>query len=176
MKYRLFKTIRGYSAILFDDDIAKRVFLPESKENLVSRLKMRIPEAKEAKNGVEDIVSFIVNFCKGDDVTISMDRVDSSLCTSFQIRVLEAERMIPRGMAASYSWVAQKVGTKGVRAVGNALATNPFPFIVPCHRSVRMDRRIGKYQGGPTMKRNLLEMEGVLFDKTDRVAQECFLE
>ncbi len=176
MKFRLFKTIRGYSAILFDNDIAKWVFLPGSKEDVLGRLKKLAPEAKETKSGVEDIVSFIIDFCKGEAVTISMDRVDKSMCTPFQLRVLEAERKIPRGMTTSYAWVARKAGTRGVRAVGNALANNPFPFIVPCHRSVRMNRRVGKYRGGPAMKRDLLEMEGVQFDETGRVAPEHFLK
>lgn len=176
MNYRLFKTSRGYSAVLFDDDLAKWVFLPGTKEDVLTRIKMRAPDAKQSKNGIEDIVSFILDFCDGKDVTLSMNRVDVSLCSPFQLRVLEAERMIPRGMTTSYSWVARKAGTRGVRAVGNALANNPFPFIVPCHRSVRMDRRIGKYRGGSLMKRALLEMEGVLFDDTGRVAKEYFLK
>ncbi|MDF1538428.1 MAG: MGMT family protein [Candidatus Thorarchaeota archaeon] len=176
MKYRLFKTVRGYSAILFDDDIAKWVFLPGSKEDVLERLTKRAPEAKATKIGVDDIVTFIIDFCNGEDVTISMARVDKSICTPFQLRVLEAERMIPRGMTTSYAWVARKAGTRGVRAVGNALANNPFPFIVPCHRSIRMNRSVGKYRGGPEMKRDLLEMEGVQFDGTGRVAQEYFLK
>jgi methylated-DNA-[protein]-cysteine S-methyltransferase len=59
----------------------------------------------------------------------------------------------------------------GARAVGNALANNPFPLIVPCHRAIRSDRHLGGYQGGLEMKRALLKKESITFDKSDRV--EC---
>ena len=175
MKYRLFRSDYGYSAVLFEDDITKRVFLPSSKENILNSLKNIAPHASKSTSGVDDVVEFLVDFSKGEDVTISMKRMDTTLVSPFQLSVLEAERSIPRGKAVSYSWVARKVGTKAVRSVGTALATNPFPFIVPCHRSLRMDRSIGKYQGGPEMKRKLLEMEGVLFDEKGRVVPDYFI-
>ncbi|MCK5151728.1 MAG: MGMT family protein, partial [Candidatus Thorarchaeota archaeon] len=153
MKFRIFQTKLGYSAVLFEDDIAKRVFLPAKKEEILQSVKAHTQDAVKVSSGVDDIVDFLLDFSKGKDVSISMDRVDSSLCSPFQLRVLEAERSIPRGKVVSYSWVARKLGSKAVRAVGTALATNPFPFIVPCHRSTRINRTIGKYQGGPEMKR-----------------------
>jgi alkylated DNA nucleotide flippase Atl1 len=71
--------------------------------------------------------------------------------------------------------VAQKIDTKGVRAVGTALARNPFPLVVPCHRAVRSDRTLGGFQGGLEMKRALLEMEGVEFDSKNRVQPDFIL-
>ncbi|HUV77781.1 MAG TPA: MGMT family protein [Desulfobacterales bacterium] len=59
-------------------------------------------------------------------------------------------------------------------AVGTALAKNPFPIIIPCHRAVRSDGTLGGYQGGLEMKRALLEMEGVCFDTLDRVLTKGF--
>jgi len=61
-----------------------------------------------------------------------------------------------------------------ILAVGNALANNPFPLIVPCHRAIRSDRHPGGYQGGLEMKRALLEKEGIHFDATGRVAYAQF--
>jgi len=58
--------------------------------------------------------------------------------------------------------------------VGNALATNPFPLIVPCHRAVRSDGSLGGFQGGPAMKRALLEREGIAFDRAGRAAVPRF--
>jgi len=104
-----------------------------------------------------------------------MGFVDTTVCTDFQLRVLLAERQIPYGTTASYTWLANRAGTRGVRAAGNALATNPFPIVVPCHRAVRSDQTIGKYQGGSEMKRRILALEGVRFDSRGRVLRDDFL-
>jgi methylated-DNA-[protein]-cysteine S-methyltransferase len=53
--------------------------------------------------------------------------------------------------------------------VGNALATNPFPIVIPCHRAIRSDGTLGGYQGGLAMKRALLEQEGVDLDERGKV-------
>jgi len=60
------------------------------------------------------------------------------------------------------------------RAVGNALANNPFPIIIPCHRAIRSDRSLGGYQGGLEMKRTLLGMEGIEFDDSGRAVTDNF--
>ena len=54
-------------------------------------------------------------------------------------------------------------------AVGTALARNPFPLIIPCHRVVRSDGMLGDFGGGLKMKKAFLEMEGVAFDRSGRV-------
>jgi methylated-DNA-[protein]-cysteine S-methyltransferase len=97
------------------------------------------------------------------------------LCPGFQRRVLLAEHGIPRGSVSSYSRIASHLGVeRGARAVGSALATNPFPILIPCHRAIRSDGTLGGYQGGLKMKRTLLEMEGVAFDGSGRVLQNSF--
>lgn len=58
--------------------------------------------------------------------------------------------------------------------MGNALANNPFPLIVPCHRAIRSDRHLGGYQGGLEMKRALLGKEGIPFDNEGRVSSAHF--
>jgi methylated-DNA-[protein]-cysteine S-methyltransferase len=76
---------------------------------------------------------------------------------------------------STYQRIARYLGNaKGGRAVGSALANNPFPIIIPCHRAIRSDRTLGGYQGGLEMKRTLLEMEGIDFDDTGRIATEDF--
>ena len=89
-------------------------------------------------------------------------RFDLRGLTPFSLAVLSATREIPRGQVRSYSWVAHRAGRPAaVRAAGSALAHNPVPFLVPCHRVVRHDGSIGHYGGGPDMKRTLLAGEGV---------------
>ena len=81
----------------------------------------------------------------------------------FQQRVLEAIRAIPRGEVRSYGWVAGRIGSPAaVRAVGTALARNPIPVLIPCHRVVRADRILGEYSGGGSkVKAQILRWEGV---------------
>ena len=89
----------------------------------------------------------------------------------FERQVLLKTLEIPRGEVRPYAWVAAELGRPlAVRAVGNALARNPVPFVVPCHRVVRSDGRIGNYgAGGPTAKRALLESEGMDTEELERL-------
>jgi methylated-DNA-[protein]-cysteine S-methyltransferase len=120
---------------------------------------------------IADIANAIKGFLEGEEIGFSLDIVDMSLCSVFQQLVLRAEHGIPWGSVSTYQLIARHVGKrKGARAVGNALANNPFPLIVPCHRAIRSDRHPGGYQGGLEMKRALLEREGIPFDDTGRVA------
>lgn len=88
--------------------------------------------------------------------------VDLRACHPFQRAVLEATRRIPAGSVRPYSWVAREIGQPGaVRAVGTALARNPVPLIVPCHRVVRSDGETGHYALGDDDKVVMLQHEGV---------------
>ena len=98
--------------------------------------------------------------------------LELSELTPFQRMVLTKTLEIPVGEVRSYQWVAKEVGAeRAVRAVGTALARNPIPFLIPCHRVVRADGRIGRYSaGGPSMKAKLLAFEGVEVEKLATLA------
>lgn len=82
--------------------------------------------------------------------------------TSFQHRVWNALRAIPRGETRSYGQIAKSIGApKAVRAVGAACGANPLAIVVPCHRAVAADGRLTGYRWGLERKRRLLEMERV---------------
>ncbi len=88
--------------------------------------------------------------------------VDLSSVGEFQRKVLEKCSEIPPGEIRPYGWIAREIGNPGaVRAVGTALGRNPIPVLIPCHRVVRTDGRIGNYAYGSPMKRSLLEHEGL---------------
>jgi methylated-DNA-[protein]-cysteine S-methyltransferase len=79
----------------------------------------------------------------------------------FSERVLRAAAGIPMGNVVTYGELAGLAGCPGsARAVGKALAANPFPLAVPCHRVVSARKPPGGYQGGVMMKRYLLRVEG----------------
>ncbi|TDQ46096.1 methylated-DNA--[protein]-cysteine S-methyltransferase [Actinorugispora endophytica] len=86
--------------------------------------------------------------------------VDLRGLTGFQADVLRAARTIPRGQVRPYAWVADLVGRpRAVRAVGTALATNPVPLVIPCHRVTRSDGTLGQYIFGADAKADLLREE-----------------
>ena len=83
--------------------------------------------------------------------------------TPFEVMVWMKALEIPRGEVRPYGWIAAEIGRpRAVRAVGTALAHNPVPLVVPCHRVVRSDGMIGQYSmGGPEAKRQVLAAEGL---------------
>lgn len=97
--------------------------------------------------------------------------LDLERLPDFERQVLLKTLEIPRGEVRPYAWVAAEIGRPlAVRAVGNALARNPVPFVVPCHRVVRSDGRIGHYgAGGPSAKRAVLAAEGLDTDELERL-------
>ncbi len=82
--------------------------------------------------------------------------------TEFQESALKLVSKVPRGRVATYKELARALGRpRAWRAVGNALAKNPRPGVVPCHRVVRSDGRVGGYSLGRERKEKLLGEEGV---------------
>jgi O-6-methylguanine DNA methyltransferase len=100
-------------------------------------------------------------------------RFDLRGLTDFEQAVLRKTREIPRGQVRPYSWVAREIGhPAAVRAVGTALANNPIPYFIPCHRVIRADGVIGNYGGGgPEAKRAILTMEGVRPQRLEELAR-----
>lgn len=88
--------------------------------------------------------------------------VDFRAVTPFQASILRLTAGIPRGEVRPYAWLAKEAfRPSALRAVGSAVARNPIPLMIPCHRVVRSDGRMGNYSlGGPEVKLKLLEHEG----------------
>jgi len=98
--------------------------------------------------------------------------VDLRGATPFERAVWEKALEIPRGEVRPYSWVAAEIGRpRAVRAVGSALGRNPVPLVVPCHRVVRSDGRIGDYALGSERKRAVLQAEGLDLGRLETLAR-----
>ena len=107
---------------------------------------------------------------KTNDITLELERYfqgevidfspafDISCLSPFEQKVLEETRNIKYGKTITYSELAEKIGSRAIRAVGNALGKNPVPIIIPCHR-VLAKKGIGGYSEGIDIKTILLELE-----------------
>ncbi|NVM19164.1 MAG: MGMT family protein [Candidatus Lokiarchaeota archaeon] len=119
---------------------------------------------------IEALGSKILQFLKGDKINFDLQLIDFDQCFRIQKKVLLAEYDVPRGWVSTYKRIANKIGIpKGARVVGNALAKNPFPIVIPCHRAIKSNGELGGFQGGIEMKRALLEMEGIEFSNRGKV-------
>jgi methylated-DNA-[protein]-cysteine S-methyltransferase len=93
--------------------------------------------------------------------------LDWRLSGGFRRRVLRAINRIPYGQTRSYTEMARSAGNeRAVRAAGTACGSNPIPLVVPCHRVLRTGGALGGYGGGLPMKQGLLELEGVLDERS----------
>ena len=108
---------------------------------------------------IEQINEYISGARKDFDLPLNM-----SLGTEFQQRVWRGLQTIPHGETISYGTLAKRVNSpKGFRAVAQANSKNPFSLIVPCHRVIASDGKIGGYTGGLDKKKYLLTLEGVTY-------------
>ena len=180
--YRLIETTCGDVGVLWTDGDSNPsvvgIVLP--RQNIATALfvKTLYPDAKEATHeNLEDLCDCIYRYTKGEDVDFPLSLLDLDLCYNFQLRVLLKLKEVPRGRVISYGRLAEKIhAPRAARAVGTAVAKNPFPLIFPCHRVVRASGHIGNFGSGPDMKKNLLRLEGVeVSDKRriDRSQELC---
>jgi len=99
--------------------------------------------------------------------------LDLSAVSGFEQKALLLLRKIPRGQVRPYGWLAREAGhPQAVRAVGNAMARNPVPLLLPCHRVVPAAGGVGRYAFGPALKRELLVREGAPVEEIERYARE----
>lgn len=175
IRYELVTSPFGLIAIAWQGTqrgpLVYRVFLSDHQVAATKRLRVAYPSAVAAScPEIAGLAERIQSFLKGDAVAFNLDALALEKCTRFQETVLVAEYQIPRGWVSTYARLARHLRSpKAARAVGNALAHNPFPIIIPCHRTIRAGGEVGRYQGGMQMKRALLELEGVEFAESGKV-------
>lgn len=172
IKYTIFKTKWGYFGLAGSEDGLSRTCLPLSNpEKVKSRLLIASETPQFEKQLFKKVQEQIIAYFEGERVNFQPDipivlvgqtsaRRDgySDFCRS----VLIACREIKFGETVSYLGLAKKTGRPAAsRAVGNALAQNPLPLIIPCHRIIRSDGGLGGFSaaGGTNIKAKLLKNE-----------------
>ncbi|MFX1502047.1 MAG: methylated-DNA--[protein]-cysteine S-methyltransferase [Promethearchaeota archaeon] len=149
----------------------QRIFLSDPETNSETKARESFKQIKIGSNSsIKLLAQQIQYFFRGERVELKLDLFDFKRCLEIQKKVLFAEYKIPRGWVSTYKRIADHIGlSKGARVVGNALAKNPFPIVIPCHRVIKTNGELGGYQGGIKMKQRLLEMEGVKILEKGRV-------
>jgi methylated-DNA-[protein]-cysteine S-methyltransferase len=160
LKYTVSNIGVGWVGVLASNSGLLRITLPqESARGVEWLLGDRLRKAVRADNFFADLIERLKGYFAGQRVAFN-DELDLYSATAFQREVWQLTRIIPYGETRSYGWIAERLGRAGVgRAVGQALARNPLPIIVPCHRVVAKDGGLGGYSGGVAKKRYLLQLE-----------------
>ena len=154
----------------------QRIFLSDPELKSETKVLNIFKKAKmDSSSLITSLGEKIQQFFKGEDVEFELKVLDFNTCSEVQKKVLIAEYKIPRGWVSTYKRIADKIGKpNGARVVGNALAKNPFPIVIPCHRAIKTNGELGGYQGGVEMKRKLLELEGIKFTANGKVITDRF--
>ncbi len=164
MKYVIIRTKWGYFGLAGTESGLCRTQLPlPERGKIESQILKNLPEAKfdksYFKNLQEKIIAYFDSACVNFDPDIP---VVLNGFHGFSYKVLTSCREIKFGQKITYAGLAKKAGRLNAgRAVGNALAKNPLPLIIPCHRIIRSDGKLGGFSapGGINMKKRLLAHE-----------------
>ena len=152
------------------------IILPQKDIPITETISKNCPGALEQSHEkLKKLCLRIQNFLEGSPVSFSMEFINITVCYDFQKKVLLETGQIPRGKVICYSRLADRILAPGAaRAVGSALARNPFPLIIPCHRLIKSTGYLGNFGGGSEMKRFLLQMEGVQSNTREKIGPEYF--
>jgi len=163
MKFCIVETALGWVGVVLSPSGLRAVTLPRRDRAAALTEVLALGAGEEALNDdLGDLPERLRRYAGGGPVAFP-DALDLSAATPFQRAVWQATRDIPYGQTRSYGRLAARVGRpRAARAVGQAMAANPWPIIVPCHRVVSSDGRLGGYGGGLDMKERLLLLEGAI--------------
>ena len=139
-----------------------RVILPGDEDEQV----FANVENVESSSLTDEAAEMLSGYFRGENVSFSELPVDLGAVTAFRAKILRLIRAIPAGEVKSYGEIAMIAGTpRAARAIGGAMASNPIPVIVPCHRIVAGDGKLTGFSaaGGTNFKKYLLALEGIDF-------------
>jgi O-6-methylguanine DNA methyltransferase len=138
-------------------------FVIETNENIVIACRFEhgeLPEIKPKDKASKAVVDFITGYLARKPT--ALPPLDLSRYTDAERKVYAELIRIPFGRIISYAGLAELSGSpQGARFIGNCMAKNDFPILIPCHRVIYSDRSLGNYSGGIEVKKELLTFEGV---------------
>ena len=178
--YHVFETAMGFCAIAWSDAGVSRFQLPTKTAEATERLMRRRAFGAEPGAPPEDIAAVIEaakRYFAGEETDFSHVPLDLAGQDAFFAQIYDALRQIGWGRTTTYGALAKEVGAgrEAARDVGEAMAKNPTPLIIPCHRVLAAGGKIGGFSapGGSKTKTRMLELEGVRVGPPE-VAQPSF--
>ena len=160
-----------YSVGFSENGKIVRIALPQkSEEEAISEISMHHPKFL-VSDEYSETARTLCEMYHGKDVQFDIRLLElnidessseiSTIKTPFERDVIVEVSKIPHGSVKTYKEIARSINSQAYRAVGTAISKNPFPILVPCHRVVRSDGKVGGFRGGTKMKVEILENEGI---------------
>lgn len=151
-----------------------RITLPQTNiKDAISEITKYYPNFRVSDEN-SNTVRKICRMFLGEDVDFDFDLLEfeikksgnekSTISTPFERDVILEVGKIPKGSVKTYKEIADSLNSRAYRAVGSAIGKNPFPIVIPCHRVIRSDGKIGGFRGGTQMKIEILKNEGIKID------------
>ena len=150
-----------YAAAVYGEQIYATTFTFD-REDAIKRiegslpriLNLRIVEDTDRYNNLFEALNRIFN---GEEPAFNFE-INMDYLTDYRKKVLLSLAEVPKGYVTTYGLLS-KVAGGGARSVGNVMAKNPFPLILPCHRVIRHDLTLGNFGHGRDVKKKLLMRE-----------------
>jgi len=162
--FRLLETSWSWFGLVAREGRLLATFLPQPQRELRRLIKGRYPDAVEVDSLLAGFCHQVRGYFEGRPTRFDVE-IDVSDLPPFRQIILELCRKIPFGRTASYAELARAAGKFGAaRAVGGAMANNPLPLVIPCHRVLRSDGSLGGFssRGGLDEKLRMLRLERAL--------------
>jgi methylated-DNA-[protein]-cysteine S-methyltransferase len=167
-EYTTFETRNGFVALAWNQRGVSRLRLPASSEvSAEAAILKHFPQARRAapSSSIAQLICDIQRYFEGERIDFSRVPVDLGSQEPFFSRIYAEVRKLNWGETTTYGTVAKTLGAepRAARDVGQAMASNPVPLVVPCHRVLAAGGKLGGFSapGGSSSKAKMLEIEGV---------------
>lgn len=166
--YHVFQTAAGYCGIAWNDVGITRFQLPANtaeatERNVLRRVHGAVPGLPTP--AINDVIAAVRRYFDGETIDFSSVALDLEGQDDFFRQIYQALRRVGWGHTTTYGSLAKQLGAgpEAARDVGQAMAKNPVPLIIPCHRVLAAGGKVGGFSapGGATSKVRMLELEGV---------------
>ncbi len=166
--YIVFETALGFSAVAWHDTVITRFQLPSSTAESAERNMLRRLPAAELSTPpreVADVIEAAKRYFQGEKIDFSGVAIDLADQDEFFQQIYAHTRKVGWGQTTTYGALAKEAGAgrEGARNVGQAMAKNPVPLLIPCHRVLAAGGKTGGFSapGGVDTKLRMLTLEGV---------------